>query len=82
MKTWHRFSTSEPRFHATVNFLRSRGRSSRSKVLSENVGPTCYTLAQPGGLRRCALSHIGVGDGAAGGHVPPKIREKYFSGNY
>jgi len=25
---------------------------------------------------------IGVGDGGQRGHVPPKIREKYFSGNY
>ena len=25
---------------------------------------------------------IGVGDGGTKGHVPPKIREKYFSGNY
>ena len=25
---------------------------------------------------------VGIGDGGAGGHVPPKIREIYFSGNY
>jgi len=25
---------------------------------------------------------IGVEDGGQGGHVPPKIRKKYFSGNY
>jgi len=29
------------------------------------------------------VASIGVGDGRQGGHVPPpKIPEKYFSGNY
>jgi len=28
------------------------------------------------------LTSIGAGDGGQGRHVPPKIRGKYFSGNF
>jgi len=33
------------------------------------------------GLTHSCL-YIGVGDGGAGGHVPPTVQEKYFFGNY
>jgi len=33
-------------------------------------------------LRIVSLRTTDVGDGGQGGHVTPKIREKYFSGNY
>jgi len=34
------------------------------------------------GCSECECSRIGVRDGGQGAHVPPKIRGKYFSGNY
>jgi len=44
---------------------------------TQNVG--LLGLRRP--IRPTFFKGIGAGDGEAGGHVPPKIREKYFSGN-
>jgi len=53
-----------------------------STILRSTVGLLAVSSNRPNpsSLRSLNEKHIGVGDGR--GHVPPKIREKYFSGNY